>query len=87
MLRFGAQFITLTADIEKAFHQINVDNDDRDYLRFLWLYNISSDQTTITKNRFVMVIFGITSPPLFKIQLFGNMSINTQTTQNLKIKL
>ena len=87
MLRFGAQFIALTADIEKAFHQINVDNDARDYLRFLWLYNISSDQTTITKNRFAMVIFGTISPPLFKIQLFGKMSINTQTTQNLKIKL
>ena len=50
LLQFRAQVIALTADIEKAFHQISVDNDDRDYLRFLWLENILSDQTTITRN-------------------------------------
>ena len=31
LLLFRAQVIALTADIEKAFHQISVDNDDRDY--------------------------------------------------------
>ena len=44
LLRFRAQVIALTTDIEKAFHQISVDNDDRYYLRFLWLENIFSDQ-------------------------------------------
>ena len=63
LLRFRAQVIALTADIEKAFHQISVDNDDRDYLRFLWLDNIFSDQPTITRNRFARVIFGVTSSP------------------------
>ena len=63
LLRFRAQVIALTADIEKAFHQISVDNDDRDYLRFLWLENIFSDQPTITRNRFARVIFGVTSSP------------------------
>ena len=63
LLRFRAQVIALTADIEKAFHQISVDNDDRDYLRFLWLENILSDQPTITRNRFARVIFGVTSSP------------------------
>ena len=61
--RFRAQVIALTADIEKAFHQISVDNDDRDYLRFLWLENIFSDQPTINRNRFARVIFGVTSFP------------------------
>ena len=63
MLRFRAQVIALTADIEKAFHQISVDNDDRDGLRFLWLDNICSDQLTVTRNRFARVIFGVTSFP------------------------
>ena len=63
LLRFRAQVIALTADIEKAFHQISVDNDDRDYLRFLWLDNIFSDQPTMTRNRFAWVIFGVTSSP------------------------
>ena len=35
----------------------------RDYLRFLWLDNIFSDQPTITRNRFARVIFGVTSSP------------------------
>ena len=43
LLRFRrAQVIALTTDVEKAFHQITVDNNDRDYLRFLRLGNISS---------------------------------------------
>ena len=63
LLRLRAQVIALTVDIEKAFYQISVDNDDRDYLRFLWLDNIFSDQPTITRNRFARVIFGVTSSP------------------------
>ena len=63
LIRFRAKVIAPTADIEKAFHQISMDNDDRDYLRFLWLDNVSSDQPTITKNRFARVIFGVTSSP------------------------
>ena len=63
LLRLRAQVIALTVDIEKAFHEISVDNDDRDYLRFLWLDNIFSDQPTITRNRFARVIFEVTSSP------------------------
>ena len=63
LLQFRAQVIALTADIEKAFHQISEDNDDRDYLRLLWLDNKSFDEPTITRNRFARVIFGITSSP------------------------
>ena len=63
LLRFRAQVIALNADIEKAFHQISVDNDDIDYLTFLWLDNIFFDQPTITRNRFARVIFGVTSSP------------------------
>ena len=63
LLRFRAQVTALTVDIEKAFHQISVDNDDRDYLRFLWLDNIFSDQPTITRKRFARVIFRVTSSP------------------------
>ena len=50
LLQFRAQVIALTTDIEKAFHQISADNDDRDYLIFLWLDNIYSDQPAITRN-------------------------------------
>ena len=35
LLWFRAQVIALTADIEKVFYQVSVDNDVRDHLRFL----------------------------------------------------
>ena len=76
LLQFRAQVIALTTDIEKAFHQISADNDDRDYLIFLWLDNIYSDQPAITRNRFARVIFGVSSSPFFL-----NSTIRKQVNQ------
>ena len=39
LLRARLQAILVLADIEKAFHQINLQESERDYLRFLW-YNM-----------------------------------------------
>ena len=47
----------------KAFLQINVNENDRDYLRFLWFDKIFSDQPKMVRNRFVRVVFGVTSSP------------------------
>ena len=41
LLRFWLFKYGLTADIEKAFLQISVAEDDRDVLRFLWVDNIN----------------------------------------------
>jgi len=41
LVRFRKNPIGLVADIEKAFHQIAVDEPDRDLLRFLWFDDIS----------------------------------------------
>ena len=41
LLRFRSYRIALTADIEKAFLMISVDEHDRDVLRFLWVDDIS----------------------------------------------
>ncbi|XP_032781178.1 uncharacterized protein LOC116919308 [Daphnia magna] len=37
LLRFRVHPIGLTADIEKAFHQVGLHEQDRDFMRFLWL--------------------------------------------------
>ena len=39
LLRFRSYTVALTADLEKAFHQIEIKEADRDFLRFLWYDN------------------------------------------------
>ena len=62
LVRFRIFEIALTSDIEKAFHQISVDEKDRNFLRFLW-FDDFSDQPKIVRNRFARVIFDVTSSP------------------------
>lgn len=57
LMRFRTHDVVLIGDIEKAFLQIEVHEDDRDYLRFLWF---SNDGELITY-RFARVPFGLTS--------------------------
>lgn len=52
LMRFRAQPIVLTADIEKAFLQIEIDQADRDALRFLWYDDVSKPQPTIVCYRY-----------------------------------
>ena len=63
LLKFRSHVVALTSDIEKAFLQINVNENDRNYLRFLWFNNMFSDQPKIVRNRFARVVFGVTSSP------------------------
>lgn len=65
LLRFRLNEIGVTADIEKAFLQIGLKENDRDVTRFLWLRN--PNLMTIDDNiqilRFARVPFGIVSSP------------------------
>ena len=63
LLRFRSYAVALTADIEKAFLQISIDDTDRNYLRFLWFEDVFSNEPRIVRNRFARVIFGVTSSP------------------------
>ena len=42
LLKFWMRHIGITADIEKAFHQIMINPDDRDMLRLLWVDDVNS---------------------------------------------
>ena len=53
----------MTGNIEKAFHQIEIKEADRDFLRILWYDNVNSDAPSIVKLRMKRLQFGLTSSP------------------------
>ena len=63
LLRFREYSVALTGDIEKAFLNIEIDEKDRDYLRFLWIESISEEAPKIVIYRFNRVVFGVNSSP------------------------
>ena len=50
------------ADVQQAFHQICVNREDVDCLRFLWVDDIHSDDPKLIL-RFLRVIFGLNCSP------------------------
>ncbi|UYV80828.1 hypothetical protein LAZ67_19001892 [Cordylochernes scorpioides] len=59
LLRFREKAIGVIADIRKAFLQIEVKEEDRDYLRFLWWK--SNHQIQVFRHK--RVVFGVTCSP------------------------
>ncbi|UYV79297.1 hypothetical protein LAZ67_17001985 [Cordylochernes scorpioides] len=60
MLRFRNGNFGVVADIKKAFLQIEVNERDRDYLRFLW-YSQNGEKTEVFRHR--RVVFGVNCSP------------------------
>ena len=65
LLRSRTGKILLTGDIEKAFHQMLVNPEDRDMCRFLWLKDVNKGFTNdnIEHLRFKRVLFGLICSP------------------------
>ena len=63
LLRFREDRIGIVADIEKAFLNIEVDEKDRDCLRFLWVEDPFDDNSRIVIFRFCRVVFGVNCSP------------------------
>ncbi|UYV69496.1 hypothetical protein LAZ67_6003799 [Cordylochernes scorpioides] len=59
LLKFREKAIGVIADIRKAFLQIEVKEEDRDYLRFLWWKN--NHQIQVFRHK--RVVFGVTCSP------------------------
>lgn len=66
LLKFRTHRIAFTADIEKAFLQIELNNQDRDATRFLWLKVINKSVNSVDNleaYRFCCVLFGAAPSP------------------------
>uniref|UniRef100_A0AC34GT32 Integrase zinc-binding domain-containing protein n=1 Tax=Panagrolaimus sp. ES5 TaxID=591445 RepID=A0AC34GT32_9BILA len=65
LFRIRTSKILLTGDIEKAFHQVFLNECDRDAVRFLWVKDPTKPATgkNLIVLRFVAVPFGIISSP------------------------
>ena len=61
MIRFPSYGIALISDIKQAFLNVLVKESDRNFLRFLWVKDISSDKIEIIVRRFTRVAFGTTA--------------------------
>lgn len=62
LIRFRQHPIALTCDIEKMFHQFHVQEDDRNYLRFLW-WKDGETSTQPQVYRMKVHLFGAVSSP------------------------
>ncbi|KAG1930139.1 hypothetical protein F2P79_022561 [Pimephales promelas] len=62
LVRFRKHPIAVTCDIEKMFHQFHVQENDRDYLRFLWWQN-GDTNSPLQDYRMKVHLFGAVSSP------------------------
>jgi hypothetical protein len=87
-MRFRSYQIALTADIEKAFLMVSVEEGDRDVLRFLWVNDVNADEFEIRPLRFTRVVFGVCSSPFLlnatiRFHLEQYQSLHTELLQKL----
>ena len=63
LIRFRTKPIALTADIEKAFLQIGINESDRDSLRFLWFEDVSKPNPSFVHYHYKRLLFGLNCSP------------------------
>ena len=63
LLRFRLKRVGLISDIEKAFLNISITPDQRNFLRFLWVDNVENAEPKREIYRFTRVMFGATCSP------------------------
>ncbi|XP_068756731.1 uncharacterized protein [Montipora capricornis] len=63
ILRFRTDRKALGADIEKAFLDVSIAEEDREVLRFLWFEDVKKKSPRVIILRFTRVVFGVSSSP------------------------
>ncbi|XP_073960748.1 uncharacterized protein [Choristoneura fumiferana] len=82
LINFRRSKIGVTADIAKAFLQISIVPEDRDYLRFLWWSTDDEGNRALVTYRHRRVVFGVTSSPFHLVATINHHLDNC--TDNLK---
>jgi len=76
-MKFRVGKYGVVSDIEKAFLNIMLHEEDRDVTRFLWLSDPSDSISPLTTYRFRAVLFGATcSPFILSATLLKHLSMN-----------
>ena len=75
LLRFRTKRIGLIADIEKAFLQVGLQEQDRDVTRFLWIKDTKTKEinNNIETYRFTRIPFGIIPSPGCNVPVGDNV--------------
>ena len=63
LIGFHNHHVALTADVEKAFLTIGVEETDRDMLRFVWPSNPQDVNSELIHLHFTQLVFGLKSSP------------------------
>ena len=63
LLRFRTNKIAIISDIKQAFLNIEIAEEHKNYLRFLWYDDVSDEKARVIVLRFLRVVFGVTSSP------------------------
>lgn len=82
LLRIRMKPILVSADVKKAFLQLSLHPDDRDYVRFVWIQNPEDilnkgfNNEQVVEYRFSRVLFGCSASP-FLLNAANQMLFNT----------
>ena len=89
LVRFRCYQYGITADIEKAFLSISLDEQDRDATRFFWLSDPTDPESQFEVYRFKSILFGATcSPFILNATIQKHLDqFNDPVTQRIKSDL
>ena len=77
---FRKNIVGLTADIEKAFLMVGIQDGQRDFLRFLWFDNPSLENLKIIHLKFTRLVFGLRpSPAILGATILHHLKLNKQS--------
>ena len=84
VIKFRGYPIGIVADIEKAFHQIQIAPEDRRNLKFLWFDDIDKENPEIKEYQFRRLPFGLTpSPAILASTIRYHLSRYQETHPNI----